>query len=466
LKNFHYDICVVGGGPAGILAAVKLYQLGFSTLLIDAGQQHKGPDVQSVSPGVLSLLRTVGLYTGQIEKCFTPIRQARILWTGAVEENNRPSGFLVHRHILDKNLMIAAKKMGVHVMQPASVTNCRLLNNHWELQVIQSKAYSIFKTKFLVDATGKKSILRCSKIRTGAQTIAITGTWKNPHNPIKSTWLESAAENWLWGAKISDDFFHVTVFADPSALDGRSGLMRQYISAIRGSILFRDSLKSSVVGKLGTSDVSPYYFNHTAGRNFIKIGEAGAGLDPLSSQGIQSALSNAIQGAIVVNTILAKPDRQDIALEFYKLRQQEFIQDHLIIRSKSYSSAACWQDRPFWKNRVMKGNDPYRNITNDAGWSSEMMIKLSPDVVLQSVACIESDLICRKIGLIHPGLARPMVYWRDLEVEKIISAVTGNMTISNLIQAWSGIMPASNAVELIYRLRQAGVLNIASSVRG
>jgi flavin-dependent dehydrogenase len=462
LQNLHYDICVVGGGPAGIAAAVKLYQLGFSTLLIDSGHQHDAPDVQSISPGVLTLLRTIGLYTGQIEKCFTPIQHARILWTDAAEETNSPSGFLVHRHIFDKNLMLAAKKMGVRVMQPSSVTHCRLINNHWELQVIQSEAYSTFKTKFLVDATGKKSILRGSKIRTSAQTIAITGSWENPHSPIKSTWLESTAENWLWGAKISDDLFHVTVFADPSALDGRSRLMRQYISAIRRSILFRDSLQGSVVGKLGTADVTSYYYKQTAGRHFIKIGEAGAGLDPLSSQGIQSAMSNSIQGAIVVNTILTKTDRQDIALEFYASRQQEFIRDHLLIRSKSYSSAACWQDRPFWKNRIMKGNDPYRNITKVAGWSSEMMIKLSPDVVLQSVACIESDLVCRKIGLIHPGLARPMVYWRDLEMEKVISTVAGNMTISDLIQAWSGIMPASNAVELIYRLRQAGILNIVN----
>jgi flavin-dependent dehydrogenase len=458
----QYDICVVGGGPAGIAAAVKLYRLGINTLLIDAGSQPNRPDVHSVSPAVLTLLRTIGLNTGQIEKCFTPIQHARIRWTSAAEETNHPSGFLIHRHIFDNELMIAAKQLGVHVMQPATVISCRHIHNHWELLVIQSGTYSILKTKFLVDATGKKSVLRGSKIRTGAQTIAITGSWKNPHRPKKSTWLESASENWLWGAKISDDFFHVTVFTDPSALDGRSTLMRQYISAIRESILFRDCLQSSVVGKLVAVDVTPYYYKHAAGGHFIKIGEAGAGLDPLSSQGIQRAVSNAIQGAIVANTIFSKTDRQDIALEFYSSRQQESVRDHLFIRSKSYSSALCWQDRPFWKNRTMEENVSYRNIPTDAGWSSEMMIKLSPDVILQSVACIEDDLVCRKMGLIHPGLDRPMVYWQNLEMEKVINTIAGNMTISDLIHAWSGIMPGSNAVQLIYTLRQAGVLNITN----
>jgi flavin-dependent dehydrogenase len=462
LQNLHYDICVVGGGPAGIAAAVKLYRLGFNTLLIDAGSQFNRPDVNSVSPAVLTLLSTIGLNTEQIEKCFTPIQHARIRWTGAEEETNQPSGFLIHRHIFDNELMNSAKQLGVQVMQPASVISCRHIHDYWELLVFQSGTYSILKTNFLVDATGKKSVLRGSKIRTGVQTIAITGSWKNTSRPEKTTWLESAPENWLWGAKISDDFLHVTVFTDPSALDGRSRLMRQYVSAIKGSILFRDCLQDSVAGELVAVEVTPYYYKHAAGGHFIKIGEACTGLDPLSSQGIQSAVANAIQGAIVVNTIFSKPDRQDIALEFYSARQQESIRDHLLIRSKSYSSALCWQDQPFWKNRTMKENISNRNIPTDAGWSSEMVIKLSPDVILQSVICIDADLVCRKIGLIHPGLDGPMVYWQNLEMRKLIESVAGSKTISDLIRAWSVFMPPPNAVQLMYTLRRAGVLNIIS----
>jgi flavin-dependent dehydrogenase len=452
----------VGGGPAGITAAVKLQKLGFNTLLIDSGNQPSRPDVQSVSPAVITLLTSIGLNTEQIQRCLSPIQIARKLWTGEFEEIKEPSGFLVHRHLFDTELLIAAKRLHVQVMQPASVMSCRYMHHYWELHVNQAGKYSILKTKFLVDASGKKSVLHGSKIRMGSQTVAITGSWENQHFPKKSTWLESTAANWLWGARISDGHFHVTVFTDPWAVGGRSRLMKQYISAIEMTILFRDCLQGSVPKKLTVADVTPYYYQHSADRNFIKIGEAGTGLDPLSSQGIQSAIAGAIQAAIVVNTLLSKTDLINIALDFYSSRQQESIRNHLLNLSKSYASAECWQDQLFWKKRTINKNDSIRNLPVDARpWNPEMMIKISPELILKSVACIEGDLITSKMGLIHPGLERPMVYWQNLEMKNLIETVPGSIAISDLIRKWSGIMPPPNAVKLVYLLRQAGVLDIA-----
>ena len=458
----HYDICVVGSGPAGITAAVKLHNLGYNTLLIDSGNRSKKPDVQSVRPAMLTLLTRIGLNTEQIQRCLNPIQLSRILWTGEYEEIRKPSGFLIHRHIFDNKLLMAAKRLGVQVMQPAIVMSCRFLYDDWELQIYQEGKHSILKTKFLVDASGKKSVLRDTKIRMGSPTIAITGSWENRYLPENSTWLESASTHWIWGAKIRDNLFHLSVFADPSAIGGRSRLMKLYVSAIERTILFRDCLQGPVPEKLNVDDVTPYYYRRPASGNYIKIGEASAGLDPLSSQGIQTAIAGAIQAAIVVNTLLAKTDLINDALEFYSLRQQESIRNHLNNLSKNYSLAAHWQDQLFWGKRTKSRKDLILNFPVDApAWNTDTMIKLSQDLILKSVACIEDDLITRKMGLIHPGLERPMVYWQNLEMKNLIKAVDGSITISDLIREWSGIMPPPNAVQLIYTLRQAGVLEIA-----
>jgi flavin-dependent dehydrogenase len=463
LQNKLYDICVVGGGPAGITAAVKLHRLGFKTLLIDSGNRSNQPDVQSVSPAVLMLLTGIGLNTEQIQKCLRPIQVTRKLWTDESEEIGRPPGFLIHRSMFDNELLHAAKRLEIQVMQPASVMSCRHLHENWELQINQGGKYSVLKTKFLVDASGRKSVLRDTKIRVGSQTVAITGCWENRKLPKKSTWLESASTHWLWGAKISDKFFHITVFTDPSAIGGRSRLMKQYVSAIERTILFRDCLQGPVPEKLTVVDVTPYYYQHPVSRNFIKTGEASAGLDPLSSQGIQNTIAGAMQAAIVVNTLISKTGLVNNALEFYSSRQQESVRNHLHHLSKNYSSAAHWQDQPFWKKRTMNGKDSILNLPVDVpSWNPEKMIKLSPDLILKSVACIEGDLITSKTGLIHPGLERPMVYWQNLEMKKLIETVTGNITFTELIREWSGIMPPPNAVQLINTLHRAGVLEIVS----
>jgi choline dehydrogenase-like flavoprotein len=44
----HYDVCIIGSGPAGLSAALSLAELGYSTLLIDAGGELPavGPDAE------------------------------------------------------------------------------------------------------------------------------------------------------------------------------------------------------------------------------------------------------------------------------------------------------------------------------------------------------------------------------------------------------------------------------------
>ena len=461
MQNSQCDICVAGGGPAGITTAVKLQRLGYNVLLIAAGTRPDIPVIQTISPGVLTLVKTIGLDVEKIGRCLTPIRSSRILWTEIEEEETDPAGFLVHRHVFDNELLVNAEQLGVTVMKSASVIGCHYINDNWELNLNQEGFYSTFSTKFMVDATGKKSVLHASKKRVMAPTIAITGSWKNTEFPVASTFLESLSNHFLWGARLHDGVFHATVFIDPSAIPGRSRLVERYINSIEKSQLFSNCLKGTLTGKLSAVDVTPYFHENPAGKNFVRVGEACLGLDPLSSQGIQTAMANALQGAIFVNTIFSHPSRLDIALEFYKSRLLESIQQHLRMLSKNYAAARCWREQPFWKKRTGAG----RIALRESGaaytyWNPGSMIRISRDAIFKPVACIEKDLITSKIGILHPGLDGPLVYWHNLEIGKLIEDMNISKTLSDLIQSWSRIMPLEIATQLLYRLKGAGVLEI------
>jgi flavin-dependent dehydrogenase len=459
LNSPHYDICVAGGGPAGITAAIKLHRLGYDVLLITGGNRPNRPEIQSISPGVLTMIKSAGLNLELIQNSLTPLHISRVLWTEIEEEESDPAGFLVHRHEFDEALLFNAKQSGLRVMQPASLINSRYNGEGWELKLNQGGKYSTIKTNFLVDATGKKSILHAVKKRVMASTIAITGFWENTNFPQSFTQLESVSNLWLWGARMRDGVFQATVFIDPSAIPGRSRLVDRYINAIEMTQTFKDCLKGTLTGKLSAVDVTPYYHEKPVDRNFIRVGEACMGLDPLSSQGIQMAMANALQGAIVANTILSHPTRMDLAVEFYQSRQQESVQQHLRTLSKIYSAARCWRDQPFWKKRTPGGRTTLRQmVPSFANWSPATLVRISRDAIFKPVACVEKDLITSKMAILHPGLDGPLVYWNNLEIENLMEYINISKTFSDLIQYWSRIMPIEIATQLLYRLKGAGVL--------
>jgi flavin-dependent dehydrogenase len=458
-QSKSYEIVVAGGGPAGIVTAVKLHSLGHHVLLITTVNRSQC-ELQTLSPGVLTLAKTIGLNADQIHSNLTPIIQTRKFWSGISEEIIYPSSFLVHRRNFDDELLIETRNLGVQVMQPAKIVDCRYVNNIWELTIIREGKYFTLKAKFLVDATGKKSALRGRKNKVAASTIAITGCWRNTPYRKLSTQLESTPTNWLWGGRLSGDLFHATVFTDAAAISGQSKLMVQYINAVKKTKLFGQCLRGTLTGRLSAVDVTPYYYEKPVSEHFIKVGEASTGFDPQSSQGVQQAMSNAIQAAIVVHSILSDVNVQQTAFNFYTSRQQEAIRTHLVMTANSYLSVACWKNEPFWQNRTRHGI-PARTLEpqGDTGlWESTTAIRVSPEVLLKSVACIEKDLITSKMGIIHPGLDGPILYLQNQEIGKIIKTIGNRTTVSDLVQSWELIMPRTSAFQLIHSLKEARIL--------
>jgi flavin-dependent dehydrogenase len=436
--------------------------MGYRVGLIVPGIQPNRPDLQSVSPGVLTLVSAIGLNTQMIRQSLTPIQCARKCWDGIEEEHLHPPGFLVYRHIFDNALLTAAKQLGVSEIRSASLTGWSFVNEKWELQVSQGGTSSKLIAKFLVDATGKKSVFRGKKIRVSTQTLAITGLWKNTSCPSASTQLESTATHWLWGSKLSGDLFHVTVFTDPSSISGKSRLTEEYVKAIKETILFRSCLRGALTSVLAVVDVTPYYYENPVGRNFIKVGEAVLGMDPQSSQGVQSVMANAIQGAIAVNSVLTHPFRLNMVRDFYSSRLQESMQNHLAMISKNYALATCWQHEPFWKNRTIYPNDLRPFLKTEPGtWDQTTLIKASDAITLKLVGCIEGDFITQKLALVHPGIPNPMVYWQNIEIAKVIETLNGGQTVAGLMNSWSRVMPPASALELLHILKGAGVLHAA-----
>jgi flavin-dependent dehydrogenase len=85
-----------------------------------------------------------------------------------------------------------------------------------------------------------------------------------------------------------------------------------------------------------------------AGEGWLAVGDAAAAFDPLSSLGIETALSSAAQAAVAVSRHL---DGDAGALPAYPSLVRETWRRYLYERARVYEQETRWPQAPFWKRR-------------------------------------------------------------------------------------------------------------------
>lgn len=457
------SVCILGAGPAGIVTALKLKQLGYNPLVLDFKNANDIDFVQSLSPGVFALLETVGIGSNELHEVCSPIARSFKFWNGEMIEIESPPGFLIERSQFDSRLRKIAIKNGICLLPRTRAISLEQTNEGWEICLQQHGKYQTINAGFLVDASGKRSIIRGVKKRVAAATLAISGCWDNTGMEKKSTVLESGRYYWLWGATLSNGVFHATLFMDPelSRIPGGKGLFHLYKYYLGSTQLFKGCLRGKLNGNLIANDVTPFYYENPSGLNYIKVGESSAGFDPVSSQGIQSSMAGAIQSAIVINTILGNPNQAVPAIDFYKERQQDMIKFHLEKISSTYAAACPWKNNLFWKKRIMSVH-PLQSHSEPAYWNSTQKVEFSPEAGLVPTGCIIGNQVANRAGLVHPLLKRPIVFWDNVEISFILGTLHGQHEPSKWIQRWSDKISQDSAARLFHQLKKTGILVKAS----
>ena len=75
-------------------------------------------------------------------------------------------------------------------------------------------------------------------------------------------------------------------------------------------------------------------------------------VDPLSSQGVHLALQSGLQGAIIVNTILRKPENTEAAQRFFRMRIAARIGRYTGRTKQEYARVSAMCPNAFWHERA------------------------------------------------------------------------------------------------------------------
>lgn len=461
-----FDITIIGGGPAGATAGRQLAKLGHRVCLVERRcfpRQHVG---ESLPPSILPLLESLQLRDRIEAAGFLRCGPARVEWAGVPSQfqvmSDSERGFQVDRGRFDAILLAAAVEAGVRVVQPGIVSRpLRQSAKRWIVPVRTPRATWMLHTRFLIDATGRKGFLRTgTRVRHGARTLALYAYWRAPRLSGAETRVEAGTDCWYWGAPLPDGTFNATVFLD---FDRRkdlqaSGLDSFYRRLIEASNLLRPCNDGAIVGKVMACDATCSSTAPAAGIDWCKVGEAAFSLDPLSSQGVQAAVSTGVRASVVVNTILQKPSSRQLAIDFYRQRLRATLANHRIACSEMYRRQWAALDSDFWAKRwrreavkhgVLGRTRPIPDGT--------VKIRLAPHVRVIETGVIMNDLVIPAEAVVSRDIDEPIAFVDGVQLAPVIQLIEKGIRVDDLLQVLSARLPKTQSVNIFKWLWNCGV---------
>jgi len=163
LKN-HYDAAIIGGGPAGSMAANYLSRFGFNGCLIE---KKKFPREvlcgEFLSTEVISSLKELNLFEEFLS--LNPIKISKfksVNQKGIVIQSDLSfPAYALKRSVFDQFLISCAINSGVQVYQPAEADFIQRKDDEFLVQVINQKSKENFliKAENVIAAYGKQNSL-------------------------------------------------------------------------------------------------------------------------------------------------------------------------------------------------------------------------------------------------------------------------------------------------------------------
>jgi flavin-dependent dehydrogenase len=462
------DVLVIGGGPAGASTALQAARLGHLVCLVDRGANvwHRG-FAQSLAPSIRPLLDAVGV-RDEVESRFPPCSGVCSLWgedRPVYREFGRAGGFQIERAVFDQILLAAVLRAGAIVCSSATVTGVRRLPEPvtgWAVRIDMGARTADVHARVVVDASGKRSLTRKARARHSPPLMCVLGQWHDRETGSRS-FIEAANDRWYWAAAQGNGSVTAAVFFDPRS----DFLTNASVSAVYRRLIEQSRLLAGLSGGLleqvTAFDATARHVHDPIEPDLLRVGESAVSIEPLSSQGIQTALNGGLQAGIVVNTWLRRPGQAGAADTFYRERHAETIRRSRENSSSLYAEAANRFRTPFWLERSgprEARRPPLAPTRPNSVVVPSARIKLAAGVHVEPTAVIRDNLAEFTSAVVAPGLERPVAFFGGIPVGELAGRLGSSASAGDTVQTWSGIVGETTALTALSWMWRTGVVEI------
>jgi len=347
------DVAIVGGGPAGSTAAITLARLGLSVTVIERSAYDALRIGETLPPTIRDTLSRVGLWRQFTEDGHAPSYGNCAAW-GAPDLHANDYIFHAHGHgwhvdraRFDRMLATAAQDAGAVLREGSRLLSCARCAEGWQLILDSGPSPDRVVARFLVDASGRRACIARAHGATTVRHDRLIGIARlysvecDAADLDSFTMIEAAESGWWYSAFLPGRRL-ITVFLTDSDLRPRHPDVHE---ARHTSARLRGCGSGSAQFVFSAATVS---LDRAIGPGWLAAGDAAAAFDPLSSQGISSAMRSGLAAA---DAIAGHAAGDGDALERYAADVDRSFARYLSSRQHYYGRERRWPRAPFWNRR-------------------------------------------------------------------------------------------------------------------
>lgn len=470
------EIVVVGAGPAGCAAAIRLAQLGHAVMLIERGGPGRPAALESAPALLLPLLQSLGLGPALLDAGFARPGTGVVQWAGPPQAVQAPeAGFQLERERFDALLRHGARAAGVRWLAPAAARPPQRVgaggHAHWLLPLHDGR---VVRAEGVLWATGRAG----RPVAGAVPSAALVGQWRlGPHHApggaggdTSAVRVQAGRLGWAWAACGPAGEATLALFVDIEHLRGLGPAARQafYCRELQALSLMSPLLAGAALIRLRVADATPRWQQTCLGPGGWRIGEAALSLDPLSSQGVVSALRSGVQAAVAMHTWRQRPEHAALASAFLHDQQARDLLRHRRWSQAFHAEAAQAWATAFWQRRCAPQGGDLAAPLEPADTTRPMPalaqpVGLDAQARVETAAVLDGEWIGAALVLEHARLAGPVAHVGGVPVTRLLHPLAAPATAGTVLRAWADRLGPRAATELFQRWWRLGVLVDASS---
>ncbi|MFC2097583.1 NAD(P)/FAD-dependent oxidoreductase [Bacteroidota bacterium] len=332
------QVCIIGAGPGGVAAALKLDKLGIPCILVDKSVFPRGKVCGDGISGkvpyafnkidksiMLNFYKKKDLYLASwgakfvfskskefIVKVFPDLEKRDL-------ENCKPQAFSAQRIDFDNYLVdIAREKENITFIEGLEINDYCRENSYVILK--DKNANCIVRTEILILANGSQSRFTKKLIRFDAPPryylTSVLGYFKNvggldKYNFVELHYLKEINHGYLWIFPMQNGLVNVGLGASREEINKNNiNLKETFFDILKNDPRFATRFeKSEMIGGIRAKGYNVFSKRQKlSGDNFMLVGDAASLADPLTGEGIGNAVLSGIQAALQANECLKKEE--------------------------------------------------------------------------------------------------------------------------------------------------------------
>lgn len=351
------DVAVIGGGPAGAVAACLLARGGWSVLLLDPRVNTTGPSKPGDAlPGAaLRLLRACDLPLPSVAAGHRTIGGNVSAWGSDtpiyrdfITEPDGP-GWRLDRAAFEAGLLAAARDAGA-VVRPGALLGARREGDVWQVRLREGG----ITARWLVDATGRAAAvarrLGARRLRDEPVVALVAYAHPSPLFSLERSLVETTQMGWWYAALLPDRRAVFMLHTRPEIAARLRASPQAWRAALDQTRHVVQAFPQPALGAPPRGfDACGAWLDPVHGEGWIACGDAALSFDPCAAQGIFNALYG---GMAAARTLVAMQAGDAAAPAAYAARCAEIRRAYRQQAQAAYAQERRWPEAPFWRRIV------------------------------------------------------------------------------------------------------------------